>query len=578
MTVHCMGNGRVCVYGRGATVFQAFGPEYSSPQAFCVVPDGDGWKTAKLSRIAYKHVSEQSVTRDLIPQDADLFIRAISGKCAFTVSFENGHVSPTPYENTVISITKPGAPTYVYEFEDGRPNAYTSGKFRYTALRYSGDIAAETVSNSVIRFTVNGKALLAFAFSLTPRGVFRQLDTADAYSAALYDETDPRLYPGRDMTVAADHPYYKEICEGYDVIAAQQSERGSVLAGYNYHLSYVRDNYGVFRFFLACGAFSRAKAMLEYYIGVFRENGRIQNAQGMMEYAFHVHDNDDVEITGYLVLMFTSYYKATKDRETLTAGVPLIIYCLEAQSGSMTRGMLTFNGDETYIAGGFLPRSAINDGSAEATALYHKAINEALETVGDIIPAKLSDRIKADGDEIEKCYKERFFGDDGTFYCNCPESGYAPDVRPGGPLLCGHGLGMGFRNKNGDYVCPDCLKKDIPPLFPGLYGRRFTTEAALLCPAFTGVTLIPGEILKKTGESVLASLPSRERCVGYEYGMAMYAAGYDRRSAGRMLSQRDEFGAWSEYYDRGAQSGTLCRPWETAVNLAALIETQNHES
>lgn len=578
MTVHCMGNGRVCVYGRGATVFQAFGPEYSSPQAFCVVPDGDGWKTAKLSRIAYKHVSDGCVIRDFIPRDADVFCRLIKGKCAFTVKFENGRISPTPYENTVISITKPGAPTYVYEFEDGRPNAYTSGKFRYTALRYSGDADVKSVSPTEMRFCVDGEALLVFAFSLTPRGVFRQLDAADAYSAALYDETDPRLYPGRDMTVAADHPYYKEICEGYDVIAAQQSERGSVLAGYNYHLSYVRDNYGVFRFFLACGAFSHAKAMLEYYIGIFRENGRIQNAQGMTEYAFHVHDNDNVEITGYLVLMFTSYYKATNDRETLLSGIPLIVYCLEAQHDSMTNGMLTFNGDETYIAGGFLPRSAINDGSAEATALYHKAITEVTVSPGDLIPAGLSERIKADAEEIEQKYKANFFGADGTFYCNCPGSGFAPDVRPGGPLLCGHGLGMGFRNKNGDYVCPDCLKKDIPPLFPGLYGRRFTTEAALLCPAFTGVTLIPEEILKKTGESVLASLPSRERCVGYEYGMAMYAAGYDRLSAERMLSQRDEFGAWSEYYDRGVQSGTLCRPWETAVNLAALIETQNHES
>ena len=572
MTVHCIGNGRVCVYGRGAEVFQAFGPEYSSPQAFCIKPDAAFTETRKLSRVAYKHVSRKCLMLDFIPEGADLFIRGIRGKCTFSVCFENGHVSPTPYENTVISVTKPGAPTYVYEFEDGRPNAYTSGKFRYPALRYSGKIEARTVSPYEISFTVNGTAALVFAFSHTPRGVFDRLDSADTYLTAMQDENDPRLYPEIDMKIGADHPYYKVIRDGYDVIAAQQSERGSVLAGYNYHLSYVRDNYGVFRFFLACGAYERARAMLGYYIKVFRENGRIQNAQGMTEYAFHVHENDAVEITGYLVLMFTSYYKATGDENTLLEGMPLIVYCLEAQHDSMINGMLTFNGDETYIAGGFLPRSAINDGSAEATALYHKAITEATKTAKERIPADLLKKMQADRKEIERCFEKRFFGGDGTFYCNCPESGYAPAVRPGGPLLCGHGLGMGFRNKNGDYVCPDCLNKDLPPLFPGLYGRRFTTEAALLCPAFSGVTLIPRAILKKTGDGVLASLPTRERSVGYEYGMAICASGYDRDGVERMMALRDEFGAWSEYYDRGNQSGTLCRPWETAVNLTAVIE------
>ena len=157
----------------------------------------------------------------------------------------------------------------------------------------------------------------------------------------------------------------------------------------------------------------------------------------------------------------------------------------------MSSGMLTFNGDETYIAGGFLPRSAINDGSAEATALYDQAIEEILGVGAVKLPEELEKAIRADREEIEKCFKARFFGEDGTFYCNCPDSGFKPIVRPGGPLLCGHGLGMGFRNKNGDYVCPDCLNKDLPPFFPGLYGRRFTIEAAVLCPAFVGASLIP---------------------------------------------------------------------------------------
>ena len=39
-----------------------------------------------------------------------------------------------------------------------------------------------------------------------------------------------------------------------------------------------------------------------------------------------------------------------------------------------------------------------------------------------------------------------------------------------------------------------------------------------------------------------------------------------------MLSMRDKFGVWSEYFRGGKQAGTLYRTWETSVNLAALIE------
>ena len=572
MKVHCMGNGRVCVYGSGAEIFQAFGPEYSSPGAFRIKPVGPEAKTEKLSRTAYRHRAAGYELLDYIPSGKDLFFRRISGKCALTVSFENGHISPTPYENTVMTITKPGAPTYIFEYVDGKPGAYTSNKFRYAALRYSGDVKTKIQSPSELSIEADGEALLTFVFSHTPEGLFAQLDGASDELPALYDERDARLYPERDLGIGADHPYYRQICDGYDVIVSQQSEKGSVLAGYNYHLSYVRDNYGVFRFFLAARAFSHAKAMLEYYIGVFSDNGRIRNAQGMSEYAFHVHENDDTEITGYLVLMFTAYYKQTGDAETLKKGLPLIEYCLYAQHGAMTAGMLTFNGDETYIAGGFLPRSAINDGSAEATALYDQAITEILGIGVVKLPEELEKAIRADREEIEKCYKARFFGEDGTFYCNCPDSGFAPTIRPGGPLLCGHGLGMGFRNKNGDYVCPDCLNKDLPPFFPGLYGRRFSIEAAVLCPAFVGASLIPDDTAKKIAEKVLESLPSRRRFVGYEYGMALYTLGYDADTVDRMMSIKDEFGAWSEYYENGEQAGTRCRPWETAINLTALIK------
>ena len=73
MKVHCMGNGRVCVYGSGAEIFQAFGPEYSSPGAFRIKPVGPEAKTEKLSRTAYRHRAAGYELLDCIPSGKDLF-------------------------------------------------------------------------------------------------------------------------------------------------------------------------------------------------------------------------------------------------------------------------------------------------------------------------------------------------------------------------------------------------------------------------------------------------------------------------------------------------------------------------
>ena len=76
MTVHCLGNGRICVYGRGAEVLQAFGPEYSSPTAFSMTAELADVKTRKLSHIAFSHVSPEAELLDFLPKGADLFVRA----------------------------------------------------------------------------------------------------------------------------------------------------------------------------------------------------------------------------------------------------------------------------------------------------------------------------------------------------------------------------------------------------------------------------------------------------------------------------------------------------------------------
>ena len=556
-TVHCLGNGRVCVYGKGVDIFQAFGPDYSAPDCFSATVRGE-FETKKISYRQYEHRSGNCIMTDYLPDNESVFYRTVKGGAVLSVEIKNAALQSTPYENTYIAITYEGAPVYIYDFfPDGRPKAYTSSEKRYAVMKILGDAEMKRVTDTGFDLICRD-CVIAFAFSHRPEEAFELISKPVPAITA----------PVRRISVTK---YYGEVCDGYDAVASQQSYNGSVLAGYNYHLCYVRDNYGVLRFLLACGAYDRARLLLEYYLSVFDKHGKFKNAQGMTDNAFHIHENDKVEITGYMILMFAVYYEKTGDTELLKKAAPLIEYCLENQHEAMVGDVLPFNGDETYVAGGFMPRSALNDGSAEATALYHFSIMKTLSLCGIIgIPQILKDKIGKDAEIIEKNYFKNFIYN-GVFYANKPGIGYAPDMRHG-VRGCDHGFGLCFRNENGDYVCPDCVNKKLPPQYGDAYNKRFFTEAAVLCPAFTGTALIPKEIIKATAQRIIASFEDRESIVGYEPGMLMYAAGYNEKIAVKMLSMRNEFGVWSEYYRGGKQAGTLYRTWETSVNLAALIE------
>ncbi len=58
---------------------------------------------------------------------------------------------------------------------------------------------------------------------------------------------------------------------------------------------------------------------------------------------------------------------------------PMLDWAFESQKKYLVDGMLPFNGDETYVAGGLLPRSTLNDGSAEATMLFVESGQQFLE-------------------------------------------------------------------------------------------------------------------------------------------------------------------------------------------------------
>jgi hypothetical protein len=89
-------------------------------------------------------------------------------------------------------------------------------------------------------------------------------------------------------------------------------------------------------------------------------------------------------------------------------------------------------------------------------------------------------------------------------------------------------------------------------------------------------------MLRPIAESYAATgrLPSRpdgSTTVGYDYGLLLYTlAELDhplaRKVYERTLSVLDSSGAWTEYYSEGVPSGTRCRPWESGINIEALLK------
>lgn len=583
MSTHAIGNGKVCAYIEGTRIDQIFGPGYSSPVALTMETVADPFTITERRALGLWQcqAADGSILVDMADPRRAVFYRSIQAVAPIRLIARACHTDrlfPIPESLGVrglMSVTYEGTMMYPYEFTNGQAHGYVSGKRRYFGMRLDGEVTYTLTDATTAELTASNGALI-LAFADTPEALFDLLTTADPSAAlasvlAHSEETQARLL---SRLTAGQKRYAENVLSVYDAIAAQQAESGGVLAGNNYHLCYIRDNYGVFRGLMAMGAYERARALMEYYIKVFATHGRIHNAQGASEPMFHVHENDAVEITGYLVDMIARTYAHTKDADFARRAEPLATYCISAQHGQLRAGLLPFNGDETYIAGGLLPRTAINDASMEATALYHRSLCQIL-TMRHTLPGYTGlDYIESDKAAVEAAFAPSFLAEAGLI-CNRPDGRPTPAFRTG-VRFCGHGLGISFCNRNGDYVCADCLERNLPPLCD-TYGKVYAIPSAVLCPMFVGTSLIPSSIVEETGKAILRELPHREKLVGYDYGLLLYALrnceDSDREGIiARMLSLADEHGVWNEYYTNGISSGTPCRPWESAINIAALME------
>ena len=374
------------------------------------------------------------------------------------------------------------------------------------------------------------------------------------------------------------------------LLLGHQSYAGSVAAGQYYPLFYVRDQYGVSRALLAMGMTEEAKRILAFYYGIWRERGRIHNAQSDgPRLWFHRAENDDVEMTGYLIVQAFDYLRASGDEAFAAEITPMLQWALEVQEAQLFAQMLPFNGDETYVAGGVLPRTHLTDGSSEATLLYVVATERLLRWVEE---RKLwsAEKIRAHREKAAKV-KAGYAGNfitDGKIAVNHPR---VPDPKVLPRFRYGVCLGHYDENclflsdteiaEDGRYFCLSCYPKRPRAEYDA---RSYFIPSVGLTSVLLGYAIASDAVMQTTTADAVAvfsrdgkfAWPKRT-LPGYETAVVAMALTKQKDVRAKeflrqMLTLRDATGSWVEYYIDAQPQGCRCRPWESALSVVALLD------
>ena len=591
--VHAIGNGELMLYGRGPEWIQTIGMPYSAPSSMtmCIPKEDNAYCTSfrRPGTSSWQHDFDFGTIIDCASRADKCLARY--WKLEKPTRFEIGfcgyrHYDVTPQFGVRSYLIHVPRGAYIY-------SDYTSHEESFMRLSLRGDCSVEETENGLL-ITLYGEGSLFYTGSLScPDGADELRSTltknfeeiladADAEDGAFLRKCalNRKQLRNHALKTAVEVTADSVLLQ----IRAQQHVSGGVQAGHNYHLAYIRDQYGVFRGLLAGGAYDEAKKILMFYRDVFARSGHLSNAQAMgVDGVFHVHENDTSEITGYLLLQAADMLRITGDTELFVSLKPMLQWAVHQQLSVLHNGMLPFNGDETYIAGGFLPRTCINHGSFEATLLFitgGRRVLKAFEKLG--LREEWMDEALAAIEKAEVKFDENFLreNDYTTNSLRRLQGLKEPEFRHG---VCygGDFFGWLHRADDGCYLCPKCAgRRDVQPLH-----REFHLKSTMLMPCFVDSTLIVQEKLNRQTEAFLTefrrtgampSLPDGSRSTGYDYGLMLFAAkraGLDADDVlEKMLSLKDECGMWSEYYNGTDSDGTRCRPWESAIDLAGAIE------
>ncbi len=597
--MHAFGNGHLIGYCKGPNIHQFLCPCYSAPSMCSIETANDQTFVTKRLPASdiYRHISPSTEIYDVCVPEKPIFMRHVKGIAGFTVNlpaYTKIHDMSSRFGSITLQITiEQGTPVY---------NTYPLPVFLYNALIFRG-ASDYSIYDNVIKVSITEGMIMTVGGMTYPELIINlEYALSLSFQKTIIDrKTDWENFFKRTTdfnTLLGPVPMRNELLEAVEAVKiadrVQQDKSGGEIAGYPYHLGYVRDNYGVMRGMLSLGMIEEAIRILLYFNNEFKHSGCVANAQGLGFFGTkHIHENDDSEITGYLTLMITDilgYIPENDHKSLIIETLPMLEWALSEQCKHIIEGMLPFNGDETYIAGGILPRNVINHGSAEATLLFVEGAKRLFHEID-------RNNICFEGDRsfyentvkiCESLYRENFIIDN-FLITNNPkrEINNISDISRFRHGVCEGYCGYFGWNERLDflYLCPQCQIKEIQNDKPN--HRIYKLKSVLLMPSFINSSLIDLSDIKKgineavqifDKEGTLPSSPDINRCLGYDYGLLLRAmtdiGGYDETAEKLYkltLTVSIPTFVWSEYYNNNITSGTLYRPWESSINISALI-------
>lgn len=622
-SVHCLGDGKLLAYEQGPDVIQVFGPPYVAPTALSIrLEDSEpvetrSWRengAAIWHHEIFQGAKKSGAMLDFVDSKSPIFLRRIQTDAPlhFHIHWAQG---TKVVQDARRFASRGAAGGMLIQIPAGRPifMNYLTQVPEWYQLVWTGKVRAKQLSPEGLTLDVEpGESSLAVAGgdpypqvilnaeALLAGGANPMLERTRAYWRR-FSQARRNFRPRTSAHTPERSKLLRTVDDVAVLLAAQQSDGGGVLAGTRYHWFGVRDQYGVGRTLLYLGEPDRARAIYDYYWHVWRCYHVLHNGQGMEpNMFFHVHENDQVEIPGYLILGAFDLLSATHNQTYMEKIFPMLEWAWEVQKKNLVLDMLPFNGDETYVAGGLLPRSALNDGSAEATFLFIES-GEKLVDWAEQHHKWRAARVAAARrviEEVRRNYRKNFWRN-GRLITNNPARAAAappPRFRHG---VCERCMAEGRfkhltwneRSPTGRYLCPVCMAKGPYPAAPV---KIYALASVSLGPFYFHSNLFRKQELApmveklardflKTGSFQGADAPSVPgKIVGYDVGMLLYALTELHSPLAapvyrRVLQMADPTGAWAEYYLNGQPRGTRCRPWESAINIEALLHyaTQN---
>ncbi|WP_141711470.1 hypothetical protein [Jiangella alba] len=580
-----LGNGAIVAHLDGAQLTWCVGPEFTMPTALSArygLPGG-GPLTSSSTRAPRSMEWTSTLTdgprqlgavHDTVTPSSPCYVADVELTEPVELRFEFPHA-----DRVVPEQTAGGVSVLARIDRFGPVFVYPAGAEAFAGVHVSGTAPIElrhdggSVTLALAPGSYTWQLLLGRRLSQVLAPLPESARSAGARATAHYRRTVATVLPGgerldallRDHGVDCPPPGEQLIDASAYLITAQQSAEGAVIAGPEFPLAYLRDSYGVSRALLDLGLHDRAARLARFRVAKWQRFGDLANAESIgHDRIRHRHENDDAEAPGYAMLQVLDALAP----ESVDGLGDLLDWCWRAQVASLRDGVVPFNGDETYVAGGFLDRSFLRYGSFESTLVMIRSGERYAEFLTPRDPRRAA-AVREVVQQTMSVFAERFGGPAG--WLTAARVGGAVEERHGVCEACHDYPTWLVRNSGGRFVCVRCRDADLPPAA----WHEVSVPTAQLLPALLPGPPVPHQTLidaARVAAGVLLDPGARSN--GHDVGMCLMALPAGDPHVPGLLRQAverfDRDAGWPERFRGDQPDGSRRRPWETALNLLAL--------